>query len=126
MDMECKHKSVYYGVVNIRQGRSILGAIDVWHCIKCERIFAEEKRLGILDIASDVGMPSIREDEDWFILTCRLSNEWALVKVKNDGNGRLVHKCIDGEIMLEVKNFKIDDDHRLLPLKECINREVYL
>ncbi len=126
MDMECKHKSVYHGVVNIRQGRSVLGAIDVWQCIKCKRIFAEEKRFGVLDITSDVGMPSIREDEDWFILTCRLSNEWALVKVKSDGNDRLMHKCIDGEVMLHVRGFRIDDDHILLPLKDSINGEVYL
>ncbi len=123
---ECEHKNVYYGVVNIKHGKRIVGAVDVWRCVKCKKMFAEEKRLGVLDIAADIGMPYIADDEQWFILTCKLRSEWALVKVSNSGSTLLKHECVDGSITLRVNNFSIDDAHKLIPLHSVINREVEL
>ncbi len=123
---KCNHKNVYYGVVNIKHGRSIVGAIDVWRCLICKKIFAEEKRLGILDIAAEVGMPYIEDDEQWFILTCKLRSDWALVKVKSNGYSSIKHECIDGGRVLSISNFRIDDAHRLIPVHEVINMEVEL
>lgn len=126
MNAQCMHSNVYYGVVNIKHRNRIIGAIDVWRCVKCKRLFAEEKRLGILDISSEIGMPSISDDESWFLLTCKLRSEWALVKVNNSGSSTIEHECIDGKVKLQVRDFKIDGDHKLFAINDLINKEVEL
>lgn len=123
---KCSHSPVYYGVVNIKHRNRIVGAVDVWRCVRCRRLFAEEKRLGVLDISPDVGMPGIGDDESWFLLTCKLRSEWALVKIRNDGSATIEHECIDGSVMLHVKDFRVDDDHRLAAIGDLINKEVEL
>ncbi|MCS6767680.1 MAG: hypothetical protein RMJ59_03130 [Candidatus Nitrosocaldus sp.] len=126
MSNECVHSNVYYGVVNIRHRNRMVGAVDVWRCVKCRRIFAEEKRLGILDISPEIGMPSIEDGESWFLLTCKLRSDWALVKVRRDGSATIEHECIDGNVRLRARDFRIDDDHRLFAIDGLINKEIEL
>jgi hypothetical protein len=71
-------------------------------------------------------MPSISDEESWFLLTCKLRSEWALVKVNNNGSSTIEHECIDGNVKLQVRDFKIDDDHKLFAISELINKEVEL
>ncbi len=124
--MECKHKITYFGVTNlIYKGRTI-GAIDMWRCLICKKIFAEAKKLGVLDLAPEVGMPTIDDSERWGVLVCKLNDikdRWELVKVKE--NDIITHKCLDQVIELQINNFNIDDNkHWLFKPEDYINKEV--
>ena len=123
---QCEHQNVYFGVVNIRYQNRTLGAVDVWRCVKCRKMFAEMKQLGILDITSEIGMPCIEPDERWAVLVCRLKSDterWALVKVKK--NSQIKHTCFDKEVTLNVLDYKVQDDrHLIFMVDESINREV--
>ncbi len=123
---QCEHQNVYFGVVNIRYQNRTIGAVDVWRCTKCKKMFAEEKQLGILDITSEIGMPYIEPDERWAVLVCKLKSHkerWALVRVKK--NSGIKHTCVDKEITLNVSDYKVQDDrHWIFMIDESINREV--
>ncbi|MFQ5920997.1 MAG: hypothetical protein ACE5JV_03165 [Nitrososphaerales archaeon] len=124
----CDHSNVYFGAVNIRYQERTIGAVDVWRCTKCKKMFCEEKQLGILDITSEIGMPRIGPDERWAVLVCGLKQSqerWALVRVKRDGT--LLHPCVDKETSLNISDFKVqgDERHRIFMIDQStINREV--
>ncbi len=122
----CNHQNVYFGVVNIRYQNQTIGAVDVWRCTKCMRIFAEEKQLGILEISSEIGMPYIEPDEKWAVLVCKLKKfkeRWALVRVKK--SGEIKHTCVDKEMTLNVSDYELQDDrHWIFTVDTSINKEV--
>ncbi len=124
--MECKHSIVYFGVTNIVYKERTIGAIDLWRCVKCKKVFAEEKQLGVLDLAPEVGMPSINDDERWAVLVCKLKemrDRWKLIKVKK--NLSIKHECLKGSIDLTIdENYNIDDKHWLFLPEEHLNKEV--
>ena len=127
IDMQqCSHQNVYFGVVNIRYQNQTIGAVDVWRCAKCMKMFAEEKQLGILDISSDIGMPHIEPDERWAVLVCKLKkhkDRWALIRVKK--SGEIKHKCIDKEMALNFSDYRMQDDrHWMFMIDQSINKEV--
>ncbi len=123
---QCNHQNVYFGVVNIRYQNQTIGAVDVWRCTKCMKIFAEEKQLGILEITSEIGMPHTESDEKWAVLVCKLKKfkeRWALVRVKK--SGEIKHTCIDKEMILNVSDYKVQDDrHWIFMIDKSINKEV--
>lgn len=124
--MQCAHQNVYFGVVNIRyQGRTI-GAVDVWRCTKCRKMFCEEKQLEVLDIASEIGMPTIPPEERWAVLVCKLKKgkeRWALTGVRKDGKIR--HTCVNEEVSLPLSDFAVQDDkHWIFMVDEHVNKEV--
>lgn len=123
---QCDHQNVYFGVVNIRYQNQTIGAVDVWRCTKCMKMFAEEKQLGILDISSDIGMPHIESDERWAVLVCKLKKHkerWALIGVKKSGG--IKHTCVDKEMTLNVSDYKVQDDrHWMFMIDQSINKEV--
>jgi len=123
---QCNHQNVYFGVVNIRYQNQTIGAVDVWRCTKCLKMFAEEKQLGILDITSEIGMPHIESDERWAVLVCKLKkhkDRWALVRVKK--SGEIKHTCVNKEITLNVSDYKVQDDkHLMFMIDHSINKEV--
>ena len=123
---QCSHQNVYFGVVNIRYQNQTIGAVDVWRCAKCMKMFAEEKQLGILDISSDIGMPHTEQDERWAVLVCKLKKHkerWALVRAKK--SGAIKHMCIDKERMLPVSDYKVQDDrHWMFMVDQSINKEI--
>lgn len=123
---QCQHQNVYFGVVNIRYQNRTIGALDVWRCTKCKKMFTEEKQLGFLDITSEIGMPYIEADERWAVLVCKLKSHkerWALVRVKK--NSEIKHTCVDKEVILNVSDYKVQDDrHWIFMIDESINNEV--
>ena len=123
---QCTHQNVYFGVVNIRYQNRTIGAVDVWRCTKCMKMFSEEKQLGILDISSEIGMPHIEPDERWAVLVCKLKkhkDRWTLIRVKK--TGEIKHKCVDKEMALNVLDYKMQDDrHRMFMIDQSINKEV--
>ncbi len=126
MSMECRHLITYFGVTNIIfKGRTI-GSVDMWRCLLCKKVFAEAKKLGVTDLAPEVGISTIDDHEQWRVLVCKLNDikdKWELIKVKS--NDKIKHKCVKHEVELRVDNFNInDDEHWLFNPEEYINREV--
>ena len=123
---QCAHQNVYFGVVNIRYQNRTIGAVDVWRCTKCMKMFSEEKQLGILDISSEIGMPYIKPDERWAVLVCKLKKDkerWNLIGVKKDGE--IKHTCVDKEMTMKVADYKVlEDRHWMFMIDQSINKEV--
>ena len=63
----CKHEIVYFGVTNINYEKRTIGSVDIWRCVKCKKIFCEEKQLGIENIVDYVGMPKINPDQKMIV-----------------------------------------------------------
>ena len=123
----CKHEIVYFGVTNLNYERKTIGSVDIWRCVKCKKIFCEEKQLGIESIVDYVGMPKISSDQKWAVLLCNLKKhkeKWKLVKIKKDDE--IQHECLDEKItMLKVKDFKIQDDkHWNFLIENSVNKAI--
>src|SRR5919202_2977100 len=87
-DSKTTDKIVYFGVININENTKTVGAIDVWHSIITKDIFCEEKRLGVLDISDQIGMPTIDENKKWVVAISRKKtgkNRWKLIKLIEQG-----------------------------------------
>ena len=83
-DSKTSDKIVYFGVININENTKTVGAIDVWRSVTTKNIFCEEKRLGVLDISDQIGMPTIDENKKWAVAISRKKtgkNRWKLIKL---------------------------------------------
>ena len=123
----CTHEIVYFGVTNLNYERKTIGSVDIWRCVKCKKIFCEEKQLGIESIVDYVGMPKISSDQKWAVLLCNLKKhkeKWKLVKIKKDDE--IQHECLDEKITtLKVQDFKIQDDkHWNFLIENSVNKAV--
>ena len=79
-----KDKIVYFGVININENGKNIGAVDIWRSLITKRLFCEEKRLGILDIADKIGMPQIDDNEIWTVAVNRHrkgKDRWQLISI---------------------------------------------
>ena len=123
----CKHEIVYFGVTNLNYEKRTIGSVDTWRCVKCKKLFCEEKQLGIDSIADYVGTPTISSDQQRSVLLCNLKKhkeKWKLVKIKKDDE--IQHECLDEKIIkLKVQDFKIQDDkHWNFLIENSINKAV--
>src|SRR5918911_2929836 len=87
-DSKTSDKIVYFGVININENTRTVGAIDVWRSVTTKDIFCEEKRLGVLDISDQIGMPTIDENKKWVVAISRKKsgrNRWKLIKLIKQG-----------------------------------------
>lgn len=106
-------KVVYFGVVNINEGQKTVGAVDIWRSVITKELFCEEKRLGILEIADNIGMPKIENDRKWAVAINRElkgRDRWRLIKLINGGIFTF-RDSNDSEIRVDVAEYKIKD-HR--------------
>src|SRR5574340_1313971 len=90
----CKHEIVYFGVTNLNYEKRTIGSVDTWRCVKCKKVFCEEKQLGIDSIVDYVGMAKISSDQKWAVLLCNLKkhkDKWKRVKSKKDDENE--HEC---------------------------------
>ncbi|MDE1862924.1 MAG: hypothetical protein KGI33_08435 [Thaumarchaeota archaeon] len=123
----CKHEIVYFGVTNLNYEKRTIGSVDTWRCVKCKKMFCEEKQLGIDSIVDYVGMPKINNDQKWSVLLCNLKrhkDKWKLVKIKKDDE--ISHECLGEKVVtLKVKDFKIEDDkHWNFLIENSINKAI--
>ncbi len=123
----CKHEIVYFGVTNLNYEKRTIGSVDAWRCVKCKKIFCEEKQLGIENIVDYVGMPKITSEQKWAVLLCSLKKHkerWKLIKIKKDDE--IQHECLDEKIItLKVKDFKIQDEkHSNFLIENSINKAI--
>ena len=94
---------VYFGVININEGKRNIGSVDVWRSAVTREFFCEEKRIGILDISDKIGLHRIDKSKKWAVAVNkkrRGTNRWKLVELI--GNGQLHFVDSDGESLVEV------------------------
>lgn len=104
-------KVVYFGVININENGNTMGSVDVWRSLLTKEMFCEEKRLGILQIADNIGMPKIDKDKKWAVAISRNRKghlRWRLIKVIKEGKMTFTD-ADDNTIEVNVKDFKIVD-----------------
>ncbi len=127
---DCKKndKIVYFGVININEEGKNIGAIDVWRSVLTKDLFCEEKRLGILDIAEDIGMPKIEKEKKWAVAVNRnrLGKErWKLIKIIREGIFKFFDTDDETVINTTVKNYRIiDTDWWNFLVENNINRSI--
>ncbi|NAL77080.1 hypothetical protein [Nitrososphaera sp. AFS] len=105
-------KAVYFGVININEGQKTIGAVDIWRSVITKELFCEEKRLGILEIADNIGMPKIEKDRKWAVAINRDrkgQDRWRLIKLINGGIFTF-RDSNDSEILVDVAEHKIKDN----------------
>jgi hypothetical protein len=105
-------KIVYFGVININEGGKTVGAVDIWRSVITKELFCEEKRLGILGIADDIGMPKIDKDKKWAVAINRKrsgSDKWRLVKLIKQGRFKFIDTDDESSIEVDVKEYKFND-----------------
>jgi len=127
-DSKTNDKIVYFGVININENGKNIGAIDVWRSVITKELFCEEKRLGILDIAEDIGMPKIEKGKKWAVAVNRNrfgKDRWKLIKILEEGIFKFFD--IDDETIINtnVKNYHIiDNDWWNFLVENNINRSI--
>ncbi|HEY5631909.1 MAG TPA: hypothetical protein VI278_13955 [Nitrososphaeraceae archaeon] len=105
-------KVVYFGVININEDTRTVGAIDVWRSIITKTLFCEEKRLGVLEIAEYVGMPTIDRDKKWAVGISRKragKDRWKLVKIIKEGKFKFTDTDDESTVEVDVKQYRIID-----------------
>ena len=127
-DKEENDKIVYFGVININENGKNIGAIDVWRSVITKELFCEEKRLGILDIAEDIGMPKIEKGKKWAVAVNRNrfgKDRWKLIKILEEGIFKFFDTDDETIINTNVKNYHIiDNDWWSFLVENNINRSI--
>ena len=127
-DNETNDKIVYFGVININENGKNIGAIDVWRSVITKELFCEEKRLGILDIAEDIGMPKIEIGKKWAVAVNRNrfgKDRWKLIKILEEGIFKFFDTDDETIINTNVKNYHIiDNDWWNFLVENNINRSI--
>jgi hypothetical protein len=108
-----RDKVVYFGVININENGRNIGAVDVWRSVLTKKLLCEEKRLGILEISEEIGMPKINDKEVWAVAVNRHrkgKDRWKLIKIK-EGEKQVNFLDTDDEtkISANLENMKIID-----------------
>ena len=103
-------KVVYFGVININEKGRTVGAIDIWRNVITKELFCEEKRLGILEIADNIGMPKIDKDKKWAVAINRKkagNDRWKLIKIIRQGNFKFTDTDDESTVEVDVKDYRI-------------------
>jgi hypothetical protein len=103
-------KVVYFGVININEKGRTIGAIDIWRNVITKELFCEEKRLGILEIADNIGMPKIDKDKKWAVAINRKkagNDRWKLIKIIRQGNFKFTDTDDETIVEVDVKDCRI-------------------
>ena len=126
-DSKTSDKIVYFGVININENTKTVGAIDVWRSVTTKDTFCEEKRLGVLDISDQIGMPTIDENKKWAVAISRKKtgkNRWKLIKLIEQGNFKFTD-ADDKTYDVDVKDYKIiDNDWWSFLVESNVNRNI--
>ncbi|HZC50154.1 MAG TPA: hypothetical protein VE244_13970 [Nitrososphaeraceae archaeon] len=121
-------KVVYFGVININEKGRTVGAIDIWRNVITKELFCEEKRLGILEIADNIGMPKIDKDKKWAVAINRKkagNDRWKLIKIIRQGNFKFTDTDDETTVEVDVKDYRImDPDWWDFLVEDNINRSI--
>jgi hypothetical protein len=121
-------KIVYFGVININEYGKNIGAVDIWRSVITKKILCEEKRLGILDISEDIGMPVIDDKEIWAVAVNKHrkgKDRWKLIKIPENGKLGFTDTDDETKISVNVENLRIiDPDWWSFLVSKNINKSV--
>lgn len=121
-------KVVYFGVININEGAKTIGAVDVWRSIITKTLFCEEKRLGVLEIAEYVGMPTIDKDKKWAVTISRRKagkDRWKLIKLIKEGKFKFTDTDDETCVEVDVQQYRIiDSEWWSFLVENNINRNI--
>lgn len=121
-------KIVYLGVININENTKTIGAVDIWRSVLTKEVFCEEKRLGILEISENIGMPRLEPDQQWAVVISRRrsgKDRWKLVKIIKQGDFTFIDNDDETKIPVKVMNYQvIDEEWWSFLVSDKVNRTV--
>ena len=121
-------KIVYLGVININENSKTIGAVDIWRSVLTKEVFCEEKRLGVLEISENIGMPRLEPDQQWAVVISRRrsgKDRWKLVKIIKQGDFTFIDNDDETKIPVKVTNYQvIDEEWWSFLVSDKVNRTV--
>jgi hypothetical protein len=121
-------KIVYLGVININENSKTIGAVDIWRSVLTREVFCEEKRLGVLEISENIGMPRLEPDQQWAVVISRRrsgKDRWKLVKIIKQGDFTFIDNDDETKIPVKVMNYQvIDEEWWSFLVSDKVNRTV--
>ena len=121
-------KIVYLGVININEKNKTIGAVDIWRSVLTKEVFCEEKRLGVLEISENIGMPRLELDQKWAVVISRMrsgKDRWKLIKIIKQGDFTFIDNDDETKIAVKVMNYQvIDEEWWSFLVSDKVNRTV--
>ena len=121
-------KIVYLGVININENSKTIGAVDIWRSVLTKEVFCEEKRLGVLEISENIGMPRLEPNQQWAVVVSRKrsgKDRWKLIKIIKQGDFTFIDNDDETKIPVKVMNYKVmDEEWWSFLVSDKVNRTV--
>ncbi len=121
-------KIVYLGVININENSKTIGAVDIWRSVLTKEVFCEEKRLGVLEISENIGMPRLEPDQQWAVVISRRrsgKDRWKLIKIIKQGDFTFIDNDDETKILVKVMNYQvINEEWWSFLVSDKVNRTV--
>jgi hypothetical protein len=121
-------KIVYLGVININENSKTIGAVDIWRSVLTKEVFCEEKRLGVLEISENIGMPRLEPNQQWAVVISRKrsgKDRWKLIKIIKQGDFIFIDNDDETKIPVKVMNYQvIDEEWWSFLVSDKVNRTV--
>ncbi|MGB8171455.1 MAG: hypothetical protein WCF01_02395 [Nitrososphaeraceae archaeon] len=121
-------KIVYLGVININENSKTIGAVDIWRSVLTKEVFCEEKRLGVLEISENIGMPRLEPNQQWAVVVSRKrsgKDRWKLIKIIKQGDFTFFDNDDETKIPIKVMNYQvIDEEWWSFLVSDKVNRTV--
>jgi hypothetical protein len=121
-------KIVYLGVININENSKTIGAVDIWRSVLTKEVFCEEKRLGVLEISENIGMPRLEPNQQWAVVISRKrsgKDRWKLIKIIKQGDFTFIDNDDETKIPDKVMNYQvIDEEWWSFLVSDKVNRTV--
>ena len=121
-------KIVYLGVININENSKTIGAVEIWRSVLTKEVFCEEKRLGVLEISENIGMPRLEPNQQWAVVISRKrsgKDRWKLIKIIKQGDFTFIDNDDETKIPVKVMNYQvIDEEWWSFLVSDKVNRTV--
>jgi hypothetical protein len=121
-------KIVYLGVININENSKTIGAVDIWRSVLTKEVFCEEKRLGVLEISENIGMPRLEPNQQWAVVISRKrsgKDRWKLIKIIKQGDFTFIDNDDETKIPVKVMNYQVvDEEWWSFLVSDKVNRTV--
>ncbi|MGB8152435.1 MAG: hypothetical protein WCF97_00800 [Nitrososphaeraceae archaeon] len=121
-------KIVYLGVININENSKTIGAVDIWRSVLTKEVFCEEKRLGVLEISENIGMPRLEPYQQWAVVVSRKrsgKDRWKLIKIIKQGDFTFIDNDDETKMPVKVMNYQvIDEEWWSFLVSDKVNRTV--
>ena len=121
-------KIVYLGVININENSKTIGAVDIWRSVLTKEVFCEEKRLGVLEISENIGMPRLEPNQQWAVVISRKrsgKDRWKLIKIIKQGDFTFIDNDDETKIPVKVMNYQvIDEEWWSFLISDKVNRTI--